>query len=113
MGRYEKVKKLVRSDKWKKVGGIDSLMNQLQKADVLNRNTKYSSEVWSQLAIDLFNDDTPKKRHWLWMIWMKKQKDLRERVHLAIEEGVGLGSPQNGTEEMEQGYQGKIIKSQY
>lgn len=61
MGRYKKETKLVRSDLWEKVGCIDSLANKLQKADILNRNTEYSSEIWSQLATDFFNDDRPKK----------------------------------------------------
>lgn len=60
MGRYKKGTQLIRSYIWEKVGGTDSIIKKLQKADILNRNTEYSSEIWSQLAIDFFNNDTPK-----------------------------------------------------
>jgi len=62
MGRYKKVTKRARSELWEKAGGIDSMTKKLQKADILNINTEYSSEIWSQLAIDLFNVDKKKKK---------------------------------------------------
>ncbi len=66
MGRYKKGVKLVRSDLWEKVGGTDFIVKKLLNADILNRNTAKSSDLWSQLAIDLFNDDTPRNRAWIW-----------------------------------------------
>jgi len=42
-------------------GRIDSIIKKLQKVEILNINTEYSSEIWSQLAIDLFNVDKKKK----------------------------------------------------
>jgi len=54
--------KVVRSDLWEKEGRIDSIIKKLQKAEILNINTEYSSEIWSQLAIDLFNVDKKKKK---------------------------------------------------
>ncbi len=69
MGRYKKGVKLVRSDLWEKVGGTDFIVKKLLNADILNRNTAKSSDLWSQLAIDLFNDDTPRNRAWIWENW--------------------------------------------
>ncbi|KAG1959341.1 hypothetical protein F2P79_007101 [Pimephales promelas] len=72
------------------------MTKKLQKADILNINTEYSSEIWSQLAIDVFNEDSHKNRHWLWVVWNHNRRGLRKRVHLAAK------SPHhhNGTEEI-------------
>jgi len=70
--------KVVRSDLWEKEGRIDSIIKKLQKAEILNINTEYSSEIWSQLAIDSFNVDKKKKSHWLWVTWNHNRKGLRE-----------------------------------
>jgi len=109
MGRYKKVTKRARSDLWEKAGGIDSMTKKLQKADILNINTEYSSEIWSQLAIDVFNEDSHKNRHWLWVVWNHNHRGLRERVHLAAEAPVESPHNHNGTEEIQPADQGKIL----
>ncbi len=111
MGRYKKGVKLVRSDLWEKVGGTDFIVKKLLNADILNRNTAKSSDLWSQLAIDLFTDDTPRNRAWIWENWRINRQGIRERVHLAAE-GVGRGHHHTGRE-VEPEVQGKRIKSQY
>ncbi len=90
MGRYKKGLKLVRSDLWEKVGGTDVIVKKLLNADILNTNTAKSSDVWSQLAIGLFNDDTSRNRTWMWENWRINRQGIRERVRLAAE-GVGRG----------------------
>lgn len=111
MGRYEKGKQHGRADMWGKAGGVDAVMHALRKADVLNRNTEYSSEMWSQLSMVLFDEDIQKNRHWLWVAWTKNRKGLRDRIHLTNEESeMTQCMPENVTEGMEPGDQGKIKK---
>lgn len=44
---------------------MEVVINELRKADILNRNTEYLSDIWAQLSIALFGEDLPKNRHWL------------------------------------------------
>jgi len=87
----------------------DSVIKTLQKTDILNRNTEYSSEIWSQLAVELLHEDTQKNRHWLWVVWNHNHRGLRERVHLAAEAPVESPHNHNGTEEIQPADQGKIL----
>lgn len=72
MWRYKKGKQLVRADLWGKAGGVDAVANAPRKADVFNRNTEYSSEIWSQLSMVSFDEDIQKNRLGLWVAWTKK-----------------------------------------
>lgn len=111
MGRVKKGRNVVRTDLWEKAGGIDAVVKELEKADILSRNTESSSEIWSELARVLFNEDIQKNRIWLWVAWRENRKCLRDRVRLATEHGnVKIQEvPENGTERMKPEDQGNII----
>ncbi|XP_048017998.1 uncharacterized protein LOC125249699 [Megalobrama amblycephala] len=83
MGRYKKRQKLKRSGLWEEAGGTDSIIEKLQKADILNRNTEYSSDIWSELALSFFSEDSLKNRRWCWTMWTKNRNGLRERLATA------------------------------
>lgn len=66
MGRYKKGQKAKRKDVWAEAGGKEVVVFHLLKADILNRDQGYSSEVWSDVSIALFGKDTQENRVWLW-----------------------------------------------
>lgn len=45
---------------------------------------QYSSPIWAQLSTALFGEDTPQNQYWLWVIWMHKQKVVRDQLQLAM-----------------------------
>lgn len=110
MGRYKKGKKITRSDVWEQAGGVEVVINELRKADILNRNTEYLSDIWAQLSITLFGEDLPKNRHWLWVTWTNNRNQVRDRIHLAKENtAMNPSPPESQTQEIELGDQGKKI----
>lgn len=65
MGRVKKGNTAQRKDLWAMAGGMEALVRIMKSIDIINRDTGYSSKIWSELSITLFGQDDKKKRHWL------------------------------------------------
>ena len=81
MGRVKKGNRAQRKDLWAMSGGMTALVETMQSVKITNRDTSYSSEIWSELSISLFGQDDPKIRHWLWVIWTKNRKGMRDLIN--------------------------------
>lgn len=80
MGRHKKGKVVKRTDVWAEAGGKEAVVFQFLKADILNREQGYSSDIWSDVSIALFGEDTRKNRHWLWVIWTNNRNGVRDQL---------------------------------
>lgn len=97
MGRFKKGSKQRRSNLWEKAGGTQIIIEKLQKSDILNRNTERSSDLWSELALSFFGDDSQTNRLWSWSIWTTNRDGVKEKVSAAA--GVKRQKHQRATEE--------------
>ena len=50
MGRVKKGSKAHRKDLWAMAGGMEALARTLKSANIANRDTDYSSKIWSELS---------------------------------------------------------------
>ncbi|XP_047664355.1 nuclear mitotic apparatus protein 1-like isoform X3 [Tachysurus fulvidraco] len=82
MGRLRKGHARRRSDVWAEAGGKENIVHQFLKADVLNRDLGYSSNLWSDLSWKLFDEDSKRNRHWLWVIWTQNRNGVKDQVVL-------------------------------
>ena len=65
---------------WAKAGGMEVLVRTMKSAITNNKDTGYSSDIWSDLSISLFGEEKKKNRHWLWVIWNENRNGLRDLV---------------------------------
>ncbi|KAM3619456.1 uncharacterized protein V6R79_008529 [Siganus canaliculatus] len=61
-------------------GGINSLVTAMDNANIKTRGTNYSSEIWAELSETVFSEDNKKNRHWLWVVWNKNRKGLKDLI---------------------------------
>ncbi|KAL7374542.1 hypothetical protein ABVT39_002691 [Epinephelus coioides] len=78
MGRVKKGSRAQRKDLWAMAGGMEALVRSMKSVNITNRGTEYTSEIWSELSVTLFGQDQKKNRHWLWVIWTRKRKGVRD-----------------------------------
>lgn len=78
MGRVKKGSKAQRKKLWEISGGLHSLVGTLRSVNIENKDTSYSSAIWSEVSLKLFGEDDSKHRHWLWVIWTKNRKGVRD-----------------------------------
>lgn len=81
MGRVKKGKSAVRKDLWADAGGIAALVKTMKSKNITSQKTDYSSGVWSEISLALFGKDNPKNRHWLWVVWTKNWRGIRDLIN--------------------------------
>ena len=77
MGRVKQGKKVHRKDLWVVAGGRESVVTAMRSANISERDTNYSSEIWSELFTTLFGENNPKNCYWLYIIWTRNRKEVR------------------------------------
>ena len=80
MGRFKKGNRAQRKDLWAMSGALEALVEAMRSVNISNRDTSYSSAMWSELALNVFNEDLNKNRHWLWVIWAKNRNGVRDLI---------------------------------
>ncbi|KAK2906712.1 hypothetical protein Q8A67_005697 [Cirrhinus molitorella] len=80
MPKSRRGKGTARADLWRVVGGIDELALSFLKADMSKQDTTANSAIWSTLAERVFQNDTPKNRKWLYVVWRYNRKNIRGLV---------------------------------
>ncbi len=78
MGRVKKGQRVQRKDLCAVAGGMNVLVRTMKSFDISNRDTDYSSEIWSELSLALFGQDHKKNRHWLWVMWSGNRNGIRD-----------------------------------
>ncbi|KAL7391466.1 hypothetical protein ABVT39_009707 [Epinephelus coioides] len=78
IGRVKKGSRAQRKDLWAMAGGMEALVRSMKSVNITNRGTEYTSEIWSELSVTLFGQDQKKNCHWLWVIWTRNRKGVRD-----------------------------------
>lgn len=57
MGRVRRGRRVQRKVLWAVAGRLANVANKMKNANITNRDTRYSSSIWSELSVVLFGID--------------------------------------------------------